>query len=1125
MKKLFNGVLCVLLAITLLPVSVFAGREAADTAGEDIITVIVEVKGDAVLEAQKAEELGYKAYLETKEAKEKESAVRANQAVVQSKIKGTLKEDTPVLFTYTHIFNGFAIEIKRSDIDRIKALPNVENVYPESVYHTLANEEVAPDPEESEPYLNYGSEMMDIEYMHDRGYTGKGLVIAVVDSSFDLNHIMFSEPVAEPRLSKADIKAAIDSKSLSICNRGTEVTANRVYHNSKIPFAFNYYSRTADTYVSIANHGTHVAGIAAGNHGIDPVGKWFLGVAPDAQMLLMACNTGVDATSLGSAALLAGMEDAVKLGADVINCSFGGVGMSDAADVKAVNAARKAGVMVSCAAGNESRGFDGKVLANIIDYSSLPNPTDVSAATSVASVDSMKRYETAYVFLVDKAEIRHKSVNDSASFNKAPFIEQDYDYVYAGLGTQSEIAEVDVNGKIVLVEHGGGLKWKDKAKNAQNAGAVGMIVAYETLDTSMAQDATVTIPVAVILKDDLDKLKNAEHKRITILEGLQTVFLQSQHPQISYYSSWDTERTLELKPEIAAPGGNIYSSVNEDKFAYMSGTSMATPYFSGTTALMMGYIAANPDKYPADENRVTLIENLLMSTANVVMQDVENSIPDSPRVQGAGIANVEKAAKTPVILLGDEFAIDDYTYRKSKISLRTITLDANNTFYVPFTARNLTDEPVTYDDLSMTVITDAADEKGNVTGMRKLTFSAALPQSVTVPAKGETDINIAVTLDKAELDGNMEVFTNGFYIDGYVFLDNADKDTPMLNIPFAGFYGDWSAQPALDEYIFDNTLLYGSYLYAETNKKYLSSAEDLVLGYNPLDTNKAIEGGKEYAGISPNFDGEADDLLAKFMPLRMVGKTDYALCDADGNEILRGTDGTEGNYYYAQKGATSWLRYLQNDLVDLPDGDYIFKIYAGYYFDEPYEQDEVIEMPFYIDREAPKINGYSVSNDGNSLDLEVSDNRYIMGIVVIGETKSGGYGYATYPVEPTKELTKTIDISNFKKDLIAVDVIDYAYNSTMISNVPPEFRYEGRNGTEFSFKAYNLSGHDIPCKLILGLYLKGKLVGLTSKDEIIRDGGESNKYIDLDCNVYDTIKLFAWDSVEGMKPICEAAED
>ncbi len=62
-----------------------------------------------------------------------------------------------------------------------------------------------------------------------------------------------------------------------------------------------------------------------------------------------------------------------------------------------------------------------------------------------------------------------------------------------------------------------------------------------------------------------------------------------------------------IKPEVVAPGGNIYSSIPGGNYTYYGGTSMATPHVAGVVALMR---AANP------ELDVIAIKQILMSTAN-----------------------------------------------------------------------------------------------------------------------------------------------------------------------------------------------------------------------------------------------------------------------------------------------------------------------------------------------------------------------------------------------------------------------------------------------------------------------------------------------------------------------------
>lgn len=60
--------------------------------------------------------------------------------------------------------------------------------------------------------------------------------------------------------------------------------------------------------------------------------------------------------------------------------------------------------------------------------------------------------------------------------------------------------------------------------------------------------------------------------------------------QLSSFSSWGGLPDLTLKPDLAAVGGNVYSTMDGGAYGTMSGTSMAAPQASGMAALLLQHL-------------------------------------------------------------------------------------------------------------------------------------------------------------------------------------------------------------------------------------------------------------------------------------------------------------------------------------------------------------------------------------------------------------------------------------------------------------------------------------------------------------------------------------------------------
>src|SRR5690606_17046537 len=137
----------------------------------------------------------------------------------------------------------------------------------------------------------------------------------------------------------------------------------------------------------------------------------------------------------------------------------------------------------------------------------------------------------------------------------------------------------------------GELAFVDKTLNAQAAGASGVII-YNNEDgiVNMASDPSIKIPQLFMLKVDGDKLAEAlqNGSEVSISFNGDSITLANPFAGEMYeFSSWGLTPDLEFKPEITAPGANILSTLNDDQYGIMSGTSMAAPHVAGGAALVL----------------------------------------------------------------------------------------------------------------------------------------------------------------------------------------------------------------------------------------------------------------------------------------------------------------------------------------------------------------------------------------------------------------------------------------------------------------------------------------------------------------------------------------------------------
>ncbi len=174
---------------------------------------------------------------------------------------------------------------------------------------------------------NWGADAVNAPEAWAQGYTGEGVVVAVLDTGVDYNH--------------DDLKNNIWTNSGEIANNGKDDDGNGYIDDF---YGWNFDGNNNST-IDVDGHGTHVSGTIAGTKNDFGV----TGIAYDS--LIMPVKVLDDTGSGSNTAVADGIYYAVDNGADVINLSLGG-SFANSDIEEAVKYASEQGVTVVMAAGN-----------------------------------------------------------------------------------------------------------------------------------------------------------------------------------------------------------------------------------------------------------------------------------------------------------------------------------------------------------------------------------------------------------------------------------------------------------------------------------------------------------------------------------------------------------------------------------------------------------------------------------------------------------------------------------------------------------------------------------------------------------------------------------------------------
>ncbi|KAL1547539.1 subtilisin-like protease [Salvia divinorum] len=490
-----------------------------------------------------------------------------------------------LVHSYRHVASGFAAKLSPEEAKQMEKIEGFVSARPQKIFslHTTHTP-------------NFLGLNMNMGVWNGTNY-GEGVIIGVLDTGITPNH---------PSFDGADMPTP-PAKWKGKC----EFTGTAC--NNKLIGARNFISGETGPPADDEGHGTHTASTAAGNF-VSGAGVFGMangtavGIAPRAHLAMYK----VCAEACFETDILAAMDAAIDDGVDVLSLSLGGASVDFYTDGIAIGAfaATQKGILVSASAGN----------AGPIS-STLSNEAPWILTVGASTID---RNIVATAVLGNSAKYDGESLfqpTDFPSDKLLPLIDAGAGgNETAALCGPGALAELDVKGKVVLCQRGGGIARIDKGQTVKDAGGAAMILMNDELNAYNTIADPHVLPATHVSFDAGEKIRsyaNSSSSPTASITFKGTVIGNPLAPSVASFSSRGPSMASPgiLKPDILGPGVSILAAwpVSVDNytnevapFNMISGTSMSCPHLSGVAALLK---SAHPDWSPA------AIKSAIMTTA------------------------------------------------------------------------------------------------------------------------------------------------------------------------------------------------------------------------------------------------------------------------------------------------------------------------------------------------------------------------------------------------------------------------------------------------------------------------------------------------------------------------------
>lgn len=544
-----------------------------------------------------------------------------------------------LLYSYSHVMHGFSASLTATQLSELEKLPAHRTTYPESF---------------GKLYTTHTPRYIGLR--HDSGIWpaasyGQDVIIGIIDTGVwpesESFHDRGMSPVPERWKGACENGTEF---SPSLCNR--KLIGARSFSKGLKAAGLNISAREYDSPRDSFGHGTHTASTAAGAYvpGADYFGYaegTAKGVAPGARVAMYKVLWAADTDASAATDVLAGMDQAIADGVDIMSLSLGFDQTPYYSDIIAMGAlsAIEKGIFVACAAGNDGE-----------DMNSTHNGAPWIMTVGAGTVD---RAFLARVTLGNGASLEGESYYpESIYIANAP--------LFYGEGGKEECSPLSLNqsevaGKVVLCDTGNRSDIYMQMGEVQRSNAkAGIFIFSDPRDPLFIFPSSFNFP-SLLVKNDAATASLRQYALETVNATVREMKFKitklqiKPAPQVAFFSSRGPDPITPgvLKPDIIAPGNDVlaawipnrpFARRGSDKlvtdYALLSGTSMASPHVAGVAALLR---AIHKDWSPAAIRSAIMTTSTTVDNTKSTIIDEWTGQPTTPLVFGAGHINPNKA--------------------------------------------------------------------------------------------------------------------------------------------------------------------------------------------------------------------------------------------------------------------------------------------------------------------------------------------------------------------------------------------------------------------------------------------------------------------------------------------------